>query len=164
MRSRSPGMSQDRAVRGWDTRLGQHLERARIAALLSRANLAKQLGVSEESVRRWEQGRTRPRQEHLARLIVLVSLDAGTFGSSRDSAEDLPALARALHDERSQRGISQATAAATIGVAQATYAGWEVGRAMPGSPSSSALLSREWRLSSSRPLSSKRPTGRRSVA
>jgi transcriptional regulator with XRE-family HTH domain len=115
----------------WGRRYGEHLEATRIRALLSRAQLARRVNVSEESVRRWERG-GRPSPDCLARLIVVLALDAGDFTSLPHQADDLPALAAALRQERYERSISQAQAGQLLGVAQATFAGWEIGRANPG--------------------------------
>lgn len=128
MMSRAPD---DVRPAGWSPRLGQHLEAARTRALLGRAQLASRLGVTEESIRRWEQGGARPTPEHLSRLIAVLSLDSGKFSDFPSDEMDLPPLARRLRHERLARQITQMQAAALIGVAQPTYAGWEVGRASP---------------------------------
>jgi transcriptional regulator with XRE-family HTH domain len=112
-------------------RLGEHLEGARRRALLSRAQLARRLGVSEESVRRWENGGSRPSPERLAQLIAVLAIDGTTFSVLPRVATDLPPISRRLRDERAQRGITQAQASFLLGVAQPTYAGWEIGRASP---------------------------------
>jgi transcriptional regulator with XRE-family HTH domain len=118
----------------WSRRFGEHLEVARTRALLSRAELAKRLGVTEESIRRWERGGARPSPDSLARLIAVLALDGAELTSLPVAAEDLPPLARRLQQERSQRNITQSRAAQILGVAQATYAGWEIGRATPAAP------------------------------
>jgi transcriptional regulator with XRE-family HTH domain len=116
----------------WSGRFGEHLETARRRALLNRSDLAKRVGVTEESIRRWERGGARPSPDRLARLIAVLALDGAVLTTFPMTAHDLPPLARRLQHERSQRGITQAQAAQTLGVAQATYAGWEIGRAAPG--------------------------------
>src|SRR4051794_35740550 len=108
-------------------RLGEHLEAARLRASLTRAEVADRLGVSEESVRRWELGGSRPSADHLANVIALLAIDAVDLPDPRPADDDLPMLARRLRDERAQRNISQAEAAQKLGVAQPTYAGWEIG-------------------------------------
>lgn len=127
----------------WTPRLGAHVAAARQRAGLTRGQLAERVGVTEESVRRWEQGWTAPSAERLARLLVVLAIDAAAFAPPTPQAErrgaaatspgetPIPELARRLREERRARGISQAAAARTLGVAQATYAGWETGRARP---------------------------------
>lgn len=132
----------------WGPRLGERVAAARQRAGLTRAELADRLGVTEESVRRWEAGWTQPSADRLARLLVVLALDEAALGgglaggerrdrnrvAERDAAEreaDLPPLARLLRRERRERAMSQAAAAEAIGVAQGTYAGWETGRAAP---------------------------------
>ena len=112
-------------------RFGQHLESARLRAGLSRADLAARLSVSEESVRRWERGWSAPSSDRIAQLIAVLSIDASALMTLPVHPDDLPPLARRLRDERAQRRITQAEAGELLGVAQPTYAGWEIGRAAP---------------------------------
>jgi transcriptional regulator with XRE-family HTH domain len=111
--------------------LGEHLEAARLRASLTREEVAERLGVAEESVRRWERGGARPSADHLENLIALLAIDAVDLPNPKPAGEDLPLLARRLRHERAERGITQAQAAQKLGVAQPTYAGWEIGRATP---------------------------------
>jgi transcriptional regulator with XRE-family HTH domain len=130
----------DVVPRAWGPRLGQRLEAARKRAGMNRAQLAARLAVTEESIRRWERGGARPSPESLVRLLAVLALDGAEFTTLGDedapaagAADDRPEIARRLRDERSARGISQAEAGKQLGVAQATYAGWEIGRAVPDS-------------------------------
>ncbi len=130
----------DVVPRAWGPRLGQRLEAARKRAGMNRAQLAARLAVTEESIRRWERGGARPSPESLVRLLAVLALDGAAFPPRGDedapaggAADDRPEIARRLRDERSARGISQAEAGKQLGVAQATYAGWEIGRAVPDS-------------------------------
>lgn len=117
----------------WGRRMGEHLETARNRAQMSRAELAQRVGVSEESIRRWERGGARPTPDRLAHVIAVMAIDAGRLASLSKGTDERPELARRLLDERTGRGITQAQAARLVGVAQPTYAGWEIGRALPGS-------------------------------
>jgi transcriptional regulator with XRE-family HTH domain len=128
----------DVVPRAWGPRLGQRLEAARKRAGMNRAQLAARLAVTEESIRRWERGGARPSPESLIRLLAVLALDGAEFTTLGDddapagrASDDRPEIARRLRDERSARGISQAEAGKQLGVAQATYAGWEIGRAVP---------------------------------
>jgi transcriptional regulator with XRE-family HTH domain len=133
----------DVVPRAWGPRLGQRLEAARKRAGMNRAQLAARLAVTEESIRRWERGGARPSAESLIRLLAVLALDGAEFTTLGDddgasagattAADDRPEIARRLREERSARGISQAEAGKQLGVAQATYAGWEIGRAVPDS-------------------------------
>ena len=116
----------------WSPRAGSHLEAARKRANLRRLDLARQLRVSEESIRLWEKGAVQPSPERLARLIALLSLETADWPSRPEPVLDLPPLARRLRHERESRGITQAEAIRDLGVPQATYAGWETGRTTPG--------------------------------
>ena len=99
---------------------------------MTRAELAARVHVAEETIRRWERGGSRPSEASLARLIVVLALDGGALArQSGNSDDELPPLARRLRHERADRHITQTEAAELIGVAQPTYAGWEVGRSSP---------------------------------
>jgi transcriptional regulator with XRE-family HTH domain len=130
----------DVVPRAWGPRLGQRLEAARKRAGMNRAQLAARLAVTEESIRRWERGGARPSPESLVRLLAVLALDGAEFTTLGEhdapaarATDDRPEIARRLREERSARGISQAEAGKQLGVAQATYAGWEIGRAVPDS-------------------------------
>lgn len=119
----------------WSPRLGAHLEAARVQAGLRRLDLADRLGVSEESIRLWERGAVQPSEEHLVRLIPMLSIEASAWSApSGDQDDEAPPLARRLREERAKRGLTQAAMAAAIGAPQATYAGWETGRTTPSAP------------------------------
>lgn len=125
--------------RTWSPRLGQHVEAARIRAGMNRAQLAARLGVSEETVRRWERGGSQPGTEHLTRLLVILAIDGAAFTKLEAEHDEEPQLPQRLRAERAARGISQAAAGELLGVAQATYAGWEIGRATPARAQAKAI-------------------------
>jgi transcriptional regulator with XRE-family HTH domain len=119
-------------VVAWNRRLGAHVEASRQRAEMTRAELAKRMRVSEETIRRWERGGSQPSEAHLVRLIAVLALDGGAMALESGGGEaELPPLARQLRQERASRRITQTEAAELLGVAQPTYAGWEVGRSSP---------------------------------
>jgi len=111
---------------------------------LRRIDLAHRLDVSEETIRLWEKGAVQPSPDRLPRLIAVLSLEASGWQiEDKAPPEELPALARQLREERVALGLTQVAAAERLGVPQATYAGWETGRAMPAPhshPSIAAFL------------------------
>ncbi|MCU1448499.1 MAG: hypothetical protein JWP02_669 [Acidimicrobiales bacterium] len=115
----------------WSPRLGAHAEAARVRAGMRRSALAANLGVSEESIRLWERGSVQPSPDNLARLIVVLALDAAQWASTDPEPPELPPMARCLRQERVGRGITQAEVVQVLGVPQPTYAGWETGRSTP---------------------------------
>jgi transcriptional regulator with XRE-family HTH domain len=127
----------------WSSRLGAHLTAFRQRAGLRRIDLARQIGVSDETVRLWEKGTVRPSRDLLARLIALLSLEVADWSASDGEPEtpELPVVARRLREERQARGMSQATAAPVLDVAQATYASWETGRCSPAEQNHEAIAS-----------------------
>jgi transcriptional regulator with XRE-family HTH domain len=127
----------------WSSRLGAHLAAFRQRAGLRRIDLARQIGVSDETVRLWEKGSVRPSRELLARLIALLSLEVADWSASDLDPQkpELPVVACRLREERRARGISQATAVRLLDVAQATYASWETGRCSPAEQNYEAIAS-----------------------
>lgn len=128
-------------ARSWSPRLGQHVEAARIRAGMNRAQLAGRLDVSEETIRRWERGGSQPGAEHLTRLLVILAIDGAAFTKLEAEHDEEAELPQRLRAERASRGISQAVAGELLGVAQATYAGWEIGRATPARSHVKAIAS-----------------------
>ncbi|MEY2460921.1 MAG: Helix-turn-helix domain [Acidimicrobiaceae bacterium] len=127
----------------WSSRLGAHLTAFRQRAGLRRIDLARQIGVSDESVRLWEKGTVRPSRELLARLIALLSLEVADWSESDSQPQkaELPVVARRLREERQARGISQAATVRLLDVAQGTYASWETGRCSPAEQHHEAIAS-----------------------
>src|SRR5690554_4748361 len=124
----------------WSTRHGAHLEASRVQAGLRRIDLANRLAVSEETIRLWERGAVQPSEEHLVRLIPMLSIEAASWSNSpRHRDDEMPALARTLRDERARRGLTQAAMAALLAAPQATYAGWETGRSTPSAQYTGAI-------------------------
>ena len=117
----------------WSRRFGAHIEASRLRAGLTRAQLGARMGVAEETIRRWERGGTRPSEDRLVKLIAILAIDGSALRIEGHGVDDLPSLAKLLRAERADRRITQAEAAKLIGVAQPTYAGWEVGRSSPDS-------------------------------
>jgi transcriptional regulator with XRE-family HTH domain len=127
----------------WSSRLGAHLTAFRERAGLRRIDLARQIGVSDETVRLWEKGSVQPSRELLARLIALLSLEVADWSASGSDPQEpeLPVVARRLREERRARGMSQAAAVRILDVAQATYASWETGRCSPAEQHHEAIAS-----------------------
>lgn len=126
----------------WSRRLGAHLETFRRQAGLRRVDLADRLGVSEETVRLWERGAVQPSEPHLVRLIPLLAVEAASWdpgAPAERTGDDERDLAGRLLAERRHRGLTQAAAAATLGVPQSTYSSWESRRATP-SPTRAAEI------------------------
>lgn len=129
----------------WSSRLGAHLEAFRIQAGLRRIDLAHRLGVSEETIRLWERGAVQPSEDHLVRLIPMLAIESSLWDhlevATAGEDDELPELARRLRQERARRALTQSALAAELGVSQATYAGWETGRATPRAEHHAALAS-----------------------
>lgn len=69
---------------------GKRLRRAREAANLSQKKLADQLGVSAETVARWEKGERRPNYHARVQLQEVFGKDAKMFGFEESEEQDVP--------------------------------------------------------------------------
>jgi transcriptional regulator with XRE-family HTH domain len=103
--------------------LGEGVRKRRLDLGLSQRELAAELGVTEDTVRNWESGRTvSPPVRYVPALIRLLGSDphpsAGTPG------EQILALRRRL-------GLTQRALARLAGVDPRTVARWEAGRREP---------------------------------
>jgi len=61
-----------RVARNPDKTLGQKIKKLRLEKGLKQEELAKVFGVSEDMVRNWEKGRTRPLGEYLRRIEGII--------------------------------------------------------------------------------------------
>jgi len=132
------------AGRSWSPAHGGRLKQARLRAALSRAEVAAELDVSQESVRRWEQGGSRPSSAAVAAYLRVVGSDVVPLehlepDAAPEPARDRPDVGQLIRRRRTERGLTQAECAAAIGVAQPTLAGWEIGRARPGRDLAAAI-------------------------
>lgn len=131
--------------RRWSAARGSRLKAARERSALSRAQVAAELHVSQESVRRWEQGGSKPSEAVVQAYLRVVGTDVVPLDAEplddhagADTTTD-DELGEILRRRRQALGLTQSEAAATIGVAQATLAGWEIGRARPGRDLAAAI-------------------------
>ena len=124
------------AHRSWSAARGRRLRRARELSSLTRAEVAAELQVSQESVRRWEQGGSKPSAAVVQAYLRVVGSDVVPVEEPADAELDAEApgdlVGAAIRRRRLERGLTQVDAAALLGVGQATLAGWEIGRARPG--------------------------------
>jgi transcriptional regulator with XRE-family HTH domain len=129
-------------ARSWSPALGERLKAQRIQAQLSRADVAAELEVSQESVRRWEQGGSKPSAQVVEAYLRVVGSDVvpvehlEPHGPEAVEAPDIGSLVRR---RRTELNLTQSDAARAMGVAQPTLAGWEIGRARPGRELAAAL-------------------------
>lgn len=131
-----------RTPRAWSAARGSRLRLARERASLSRADVAAELQVSAESVRRWEQGGSKPSETVVDAYLRVVGSDVVPIASPLEEADDVVSddeVGEVLRRRRIELGLTQVEAAARVEVAQATWAGWEIGRARPGRELAAAL-------------------------
>ncbi|MEE8551208.1 MAG: helix-turn-helix transcriptional regulator [Gemmatimonadota bacterium] len=105
--------------------LGERLRKRRINLGRLQRHVAQRLGVSPDTVKNWEAGRTEPQIRYVPRILDFL----GSFTlPDAESASDFSAwltLARRL------RGLTQRDFAGRLGVDESTISGWEHGEHRP---------------------------------
>ena len=132
-RGRAHTADDNTATPRWSAARGSALRHRRRWLGFTVAEVAAEIGVSDNTVRSWEKGGSHPTEENLESLDRVIGLRyEPSFRRRRnDPTRWRPALAGELYTRRVVLAITQARVAARLGVAQATYAGWEIGRTTP---------------------------------
>ncbi|MFV0307598.1 MAG: helix-turn-helix transcriptional regulator [Desertimonas sp.] len=105
----------------------QLLRRARRAAGLNQADLARQVGVKQASVSDWERGRRSPRPTRIKKIAAVLGIDpAQLVDQSAALKEGL-----VLRQYRERVGLSQANLAARLQLHPASISNFESGRYWP---------------------------------
>ena len=99
--------------------LGQHVKKQRLILGLQQKRVAAQIGVTVDTLRNWEKGKTRPVVAHMPAIIEFLRYDPTP--QPENLAERLRARRRAL-------GWSIRRAALALGVDPGTWADWERGK------------------------------------
>lgn len=98
----------------------ESLTAARLAAKLSRAAVAAQLGVHRQRVHDWEQGTSTPHARQVPALAAAVGVPASSLVDGWS-----------LRSRRYAAGLTQEDAAAAVGVARPEWSRWESGLRIP---------------------------------
>jgi DNA-binding transcriptional regulator YiaG len=102
--------------------LGDHLKRRRIELGLLQRELAKQLGVSEWTLRHWERNTTAPAIRFVPRIIAFLGYDPYPASTS---------LPERILAARRRQGICRRELARRLGLDKETLARWERGTRRP---------------------------------
>ncbi len=102
--------------------IGAHLRRARKARGLKQIDAARLMGVCQHSVVGWEIEKNHPTDRQYPAIIAFLGYEPWP------EPQTLP---ERLIAERRRQGLSAKAAAKLIGVDEATYLRWEVGRTEP---------------------------------
>ncbi len=105
--------------------MGNHLRKRRLDLGLRQKDVAKQLGVNQDTIRNWEVGRAAPalwQWPGLIRLLGYVPFEV---------AGDSVSLAERLKAHRRARGLSQRKLAHLLEVNESTLCHWERERRRP---------------------------------
>ena len=123
------------------TALGKRLHTARINAGLTQQWVSERLGVTPQSVRNWESGRSEPAEETVGRLAGLYGiLPAQLFGQAPEQPPDdgeqppdqrVGVEPRLLQEARRTSGLSQAEASEQAGVSIVSLRRYEQGTVRP---------------------------------
>ncbi len=126
---------------------GQEIRNARVEVGLRQEDAAEELGVSTQTIRNWESGRSEPSEENKQRLAERYGVQVGDFAafyeefhSYRVTRERPVINAKLLRLARQDAGFTQAQAAEMVGVNRNTVVRYENATSRP-SPKTLAKLS-----------------------
>jgi transcriptional regulator with XRE-family HTH domain len=87
----APSVAKEDAEPVIDEAFGDRLQRLRTKAGLSRAGVAKRMGVSAASVASWEKGRARPKRDRIATLATILGVESSELldVAAPESMQDL---------------------------------------------------------------------------
>ena len=132
-------------------KLGNNIRKLRTRDRLTQEIVAQKVGVSVQTVRNWEVGRSEPKEDKLQHLAELFGTTANTIASGTQETlpnpQSLGTYNRVNVDPkrmllaRQQSGMSQAQVEAQSGVARTNIGRYENGKTQPTPPSLSALAS-----------------------
>gem|GEM_PF-1171112 len=103
----------------------EKLRRTRVAAGLSRPELAERIGADASIVKSWETRGVRPTVSNLSRVADALGLSVGDLYQPDATTEG------SLADLRIAAGLNQRELAQQLGVSQSSVTRWEGGRARP---------------------------------
>jgi len=99
--------------------LGDHLRKVRLERGLFQDQVARDLGVSVQTLLNWERSHTRVQTRFMPKVVAFLGYDP------RQESGQLGDRIRAL---RERQGLSQVTLAAKLGLNASTVVSWERGR------------------------------------
>jgi len=99
--------------------LGDHLRKVRLERGLLQDQVARDLGVSVQTLLNWERNHTRVQTRFMPKVVAFLGYDP------RQESGQLGNRIRAL---RERQGLSQVALAAKLGVNASTVVAWERGR------------------------------------
>jgi transcriptional regulator with XRE-family HTH domain len=102
--------------------LGDHIRKRRLDLGLFQKDVARQIGVTEESVYNWETNRTEPEVRLIPRIIEFLGYTP--YDATWSFGQRLRAIRTAL-------GLSQEHMAKRAGLDEGTVAKWETGKHRP---------------------------------
>jgi transcriptional regulator with XRE-family HTH domain len=101
------------------TTLGDHLRKVRLERGLFQDQVARDLGVSVQTLLNWERNHTRVQTRFMPKVVAFLGYDP------RQGSGQLGDRIRAL---RERQGLSQVALAAKLGLNASTVVAWERGR------------------------------------
>ena len=126
---------------------GQELRNARVEVGLRQEDAAEELGVSTQTIRNWESGRSEPSEENKQKLAEKYGVEVGDFAAFYEEfysyrvPRERPVInAKLLRLARQDAGFTQAQAAEMVGVNRNSIVRYENATSRP-SPKTLAKLS-----------------------
>lgn len=103
--------------------IGDHLRKCRMDLSLFQCDVAEIIGVSEDCVTYWENGRSTPQIQHIPKIIQFLGYNPAPF--------ELKTLGDKVRDYRLKHGLSHKKFGKIIGVDASTISSWEKGEFQP---------------------------------
>jgi len=102
--------------------LGDHLRATRLARRLKQREVADKIGVKRGTVNKWERNAGTPRAQDVPGILEFLGYDP---------LPEPGCFSERMKDWRLRNGFSARAAARHLGLGEATWAGWERGKAEP---------------------------------
>ena len=129
---------------------GERMRLSRIKNEWSQSELGEKLGVTQQAISNWENGRGVPDRNQMVRLRETLGIRQVESTSAHPNFSDKQAeIVQQADGERMRRGRiknawSQSELGAKLGVTQKTVSNWENGRGGPGPQPSDSFARNSW--------------------
>ena len=104
--------------------IGEHIKKRRLELKLFQSDVAKLLGVCEDTITGWENGRSFPQIQYYPKLIQFFGYNPFPVDGST--------LSGRIKKFRIKQGVSYKKLGAAIGVNASTIGAWEANEHVPG--------------------------------
>jgi len=100
-----------------DAHLGLHIRKKRLELKLRQVDVANQIGISEDCVTFWENGRSKPQIQHMPKIIAFLGYNPVTYENVTIGGQ--------IKNYRITNGLSHKKLGKILGVDASTIGSWE---------------------------------------